>query len=747
MRQIFLFLAALSFLSCVSTPRTNTDDINNREPENQANFARVIFYNYSRNDIYLFLEKTGDIAKNIKDINIKEYSSHSFDVSLISSGKSTEFIIPSGDYTIVPMKDKYGNKRDEDFDEYDELYFVSSEEPYIIRLFPKHKQSNTTTASITYNNSHINNQDSLFPSFNIQFSDEMIKPFVERNIELTGEDKKPIKIDIQWHNDYKLTIRPQESLKPLTQYFIRVENGARNVEGELIKEVVPYPLTFRTGNYDVSISPFDTASVKYTYIPGKIQLDWTLPPGARGTEMHIEGKSPEDELYAKTNYTFSNDVIEQIKYKILPYGIKDEEKVYNKADEQRSFTNIPRLYTYGINHTVITNTVDRLEFRFTFIDTQKITPDFQFILRNNLEGVDLKVLNAQNNFTYRTGNPPLIPEEEITYILTIDNSAVDYSFTIKRPSDSEFYEDFEKKVIKDMEAIAQEFIAIDKKSFTISGELEKDILFYKEKNRMLFSIITKYDSYNYPKAHNLESYKKRVQSNEVFSRIRNLYIERYDLLLENLIVSAASSYNTADDRIVDTKNWLDGTIKEFENYTFWSVIKDKTNVKTAIENVNKKYMKYTTPKNNLNLFWGIGASVGSSFTAPWLTGTVQVDISPFSYTILELGCDFGLIHGYERRDIEYYSLYPFGHLVFSPFIKKGKNNPEPFIIYAGIGGGAMFSSYKTATEDNFFTTPAADFTAGFYLGQEHNYLHVSYTLRTTFSAVNHKAAVGYTYRF
>jgi len=156
------------------------------------------------------------------------------------------------------------------------------------------------------------------------------------------------------------------------------------------------------------------------------------------------------------------------------------------------------------------------------------------------------------------------------------------------------------------------------------------------------------------------------------------------------------------------------------------------------------------PKPSLNndykFFWGIGASVGSSFAAPWAIGTIQFDISPFSYTILELGCDFGLIHGYERKDIEYHSFYPFGHLVFSPFVEK-YSYPKPFVLYAGIGGGAMISSYKTATEDNSFTTPAADLTAGFYIGRGHPCFHVSYTLRTTFSVFNHKAAIGYTYRF
>jgi len=393
-----------------------------------------------------------------------------------------------------------------------------------------------------------------------------------------------------------------------------------------------------------------------------------------------------------------------------------------------------------MTHTVTVNTVDRLEFRFIFNDP-KITPDLQFTLRNNMGGADLAVLNAQNNFTYRTGNPPFIPDDEVIYILTIDNSAVDYSFKVKRPSDNEFYEAFEKKVIKDMEAITREFIAIDKKSLAMSGELGKDNPFFEEKRTMLITIYNKYTRYTYPRAYNLESYKKRVQSNEVFSRIQNLFDERLNLLVENLIISTASNYNTEEKRLFDTRRYLDGTLKNFETYAPWLAVKDKKNVKAAIEKVNRKYTKYAAP-----FFWGIGTSAGSSFTVPWLIGTVQLDISPFSYTMLELGCDFGLIHGYERKDIEYYSLYPFGHLVFSPNIKK-YDYRKPFVLYAGIGGGAMISSYKTATEDNQFTTPAADATAGFYVGSDHHCFHLYYTLRTTFSAFNHKAAVGYTYRF
>jgi hypothetical protein len=736
---MFLFFTTVYLLSCVSPPKTNTDDINSRELENHAEFARVIFYNYSREDIYLRMMEHGKSEVNIGTINRNEYGRLNRVDSLIPSRKSAEFIILPGRYTIVPMKDEYGNKK-ADFNEYEEFRFFPSEEPYIIHLFPKHER--TTTVAITSGNSQANSRNSLLPFFDIQFSDEMIRPLVKRNIELIGEDKKSIKIDIQWHSNYKLTIRPQEPLHPSTQYYVVVEIGARNIECEQIKEAVTY--SFRTGNIVDSVSPFDTSAVKYdTSIPGYIRLDWSLPPGANGSEMRIwdsNNKLETFDLQAKTYYSFSsNDEILSIRYKIVPYGMINGGKVYNQTDNNRLSARIPYSILYGITYAITANTVDRLEFRFNTSGGIRMPPDFEFILRNAAGGPNLAVLNL-NSLTYTANPPPLIPDEAITYNLIVDN-AVDYSFTVTRPADSEFYGVFEKKVIQDMEAIAKKFIAIDKKSFAMSGELAKDRSFFNEKRNILIAVYSEYTGYAYPKAHNMDGYKKRVQSNEVFLRIRNLYEERLNLLVENLIVSTASGYNTAEERIRNTKSFLDSILKNFETYEPWLAVKDKKNVKTAIEKVNKMFTRYSSP-----FFWGIGTSFGSSFTAPWMIGTVQFDFSPFSYTIIELGCDFGLIHSYERKDIEYWSLYPFGHLVFSPNIKKYENR-KPFVIYAGIGGGAMLSSYKTSTEDNFLVTPAVDLTGGFYLGSEHHCIHVSYTLRTTLNAINHKTAFGYTYRF
>jgi hypothetical protein len=149
--------------------------------------------------------------------------------------------------------------------------------------------------------------------------------------------------------------------------------------------------------------------------------------------------------------------------------------------------------------------------------------------------------------------------------------------------------------------------------------------------------------------------------------------------------------------------------------------------------------------NNARLF-SIGVSVGSSFTAPWFIGTVQGTFSVLKYTFFDLGCDFGFIHGYEGwESIAYHSFYPFAHLnVFIPF-------GEYRGWYTGLGGGYMMAYYSGNGEDNVFYVPALDAVTGLYLGKNHHYFTLSYTLRTIipleFETVNHKVTVGYSYRF
>ena len=135
-------------------------------------------------------------------------------------------------------------------------------------------------------------------------------------------------------------------------------------------------------------------------------------------------------------------------------------------------------------------------------------------------------------------------------------------------------------------------------------------------------------------------------------------------------------------------------------------------------------------------FWSVGASLGSSFAAPWLIGTLHGTIAPLKYSFIEIGADIGFLPG--AADVKYYSVYPYAHAAFYwPFNKFG--------LYAGFGGGIMIVSYTFKNTDNWSNTiPAGAVTAGINIL---DMIDVSYTLRTNFSAISNKFSVGYTYRF
>ena len=133
----------------------------------------------------------------------------------------------------------------------------------------------------------------------------------------------------------------------------------------------------------------------------------------------------------------------------------------------------------------------------------------------------------------------------------------------------------------------------------------------------------------------------------------------------------------------------------------------------------------------------IGGSLGTSFSAPWLIGTVQGTISPFDYSFFDIGFDAGLLSG--DAEVEYYSLYPFIRMsFFLPFADIGG-------WFAGAGAGLMITSYTFPAEGNIsrniFT---ADISTGFIFK---NGFTFSYSLRTDFESANNKFAVGFLYRF
>jgi hypothetical protein len=135
-------------------------------------------------------------------------------------------------------------------------------------------------------------------------------------------------------------------------------------------------------------------------------------------------------------------------------------------------------------------------------------------------------------------------------------------------------------------------------------------------------------------------------------------------------------------------------------------------------------------------FWSAGASVGSSFSLPWLVGTLRVTLAPFPYSFLEAGFEYGMISGV--NDVGYNSLYPYAnYALFLPFSAAGG-------WYVGAGGGYLISELDYPTGKVSFNMFAVNFVTGVNIG---NILDISYSLRTDFSTVIHKAALGYTYRF
>ena len=143
--------------------------------------------------------------------------------------------------------------------------------------------------------------------------------------------------------------------------------------------------------------------------------------------------------------------------------------------------------------------------------------------------------------------------------------------------------------------------------------------------------------------------------------------------------------------------------------------------------------------------FSLGASVGTSFSAPTFIGTVQGILTlpgrnSFFPSFFELGMDVGLGSG--DADVGHFSLYPFAHYaVLFPDDEIG--------FYFGAGAGYMYTGYtfpEGKITGNIF---AADFTTGFlfYIFGQGSGFTLSYTLRTDFASVSNKLAVGYLYRF
>jgi len=133
----------------------------------------------------------------------------------------------------------------------------------------------------------------------------------------------------------------------------------------------------------------------------------------------------------------------------------------------------------------------------------------------------------------------------------------------------------------------------------------------------------------------------------------------------------------------------------------------------------------------------LGVSAGTSFSAPWLIGTVQGAFAPWKNMFFNLGLDLGTVSG--ETDAGHFSLYPFiRYAFFVPVTNTGG-------WYAAFGAGPYYARYtftgSPAVSAWFFL---ADISTGYIFG---NGITLSYTLSTDFSSASNKVGVGYTYRF
>jgi hypothetical protein len=146
-----------------------------------------------------------------------------------------------------------------------------------------------------------------------------------------------------------------------------------------------------------------------------------------------------------------------------------------------------------------------------------------------------------------------------------------------------------------------------------------------------------------------------------------------------------------------------------------------------------------------NRFWSVGALLGTSFTAPWVIGTIQGTASFIPYTILELGLDMGAVHAdlYQEKVGYGMSLYPFAH--FNGYLSR-KVGDLRLGWYLGAGGGLMAAFRTDRGQSRNYLVPAMDATTGLHIGKRLLFFTIAYTLRTNFARVNHKVSLGYSHR-
>jgi hypothetical protein len=157
-------------------------------------------------------------------------------------------------------------------------------------------------------------------------------------------------------------------------------------------------------------------------------------------------------------------------------------------------------------------------------------------------------------------------------------------------------------------------------------------------------------------------------------------------------------------------------------------------------------------RNGDALSLGVGFGVGTSFATPLVIPNLNLNISGRSVPfVLEIGCDAGFIHGFSKdiKDIDYFSLYPYGRLkvyllgMFGLYIPLGRFGS--LTNYLSAGGGYMIASYTYPEETKIdpvkVNTLCFDVGTGFSFSN----FRIDYTIRTDFYGINHKLMIGYTF--
>jgi len=133
----------------------------------------------------------------------------------------------------------------------------------------------------------------------------------------------------------------------------------------------------------------------------------------------------------------------------------------------------------------------------------------------------------------------------------------------------------------------------------------------------------------------------------------------------------------------------------------------------------------------------LGVSLGTTFSAPLLVGTIHGTLASSRNSFFDLGVDFGFASGHADV-VNYFSLYPFAHYALFYPLKEDTS------WYAGAGFGFMLATYEFPEGEINENTFAVDLSTGVIIK---NMFNISYTLRTDFRSANNKIAVGYIKRF